>query len=300
MEVSKMSDLASTEQSNENLGYDFALEIYHCFFNNGASFDDYLWLQDTQTACRALNQKGKMFNKFLLDNTLSKDGLGYCFALTKPSDISIIKTQLNIQLETIKKAFPTLKNTIENLFDRNPYFLFKGESINVNHDHAVDFVEFIVALKELVYPLVLQEIEQKGQKADADFLNDLLKWFKANELFVRSAILISCICHICSYKEPNKQRWIDILNKNNTFYFNKTAKKFDNVYHQLKVQALLSFSNSSFIDKKLSQEIFEGGIVPKFDQSVLNKLFNESILMRSNAYKEYRELGLQIFLDYID
>lgn len=113
-----MSNSISVKEESENRAYNYALDIYHAFCDNGSVFDDYLWLLDTQTAGRALNQKGKMFNSFLPDNTLSVDALRTCVAITKPSDINIIKDHMSLQLETIEKTFPELKGAIENLFSK--------------------------------------------------------------------------------------------------------------------------------------------------------------------------------------
>lgn len=156
-----------------------------------------------------------------------------------------------------------------------------------------------MALKERVYPLVDKEIKEKGKKAEEEFFKNLFDWFKAEELYVRSAIMIASICHIFLGREQNKQRWIDVFNKNNTFYFNKTKEEFSKAYYSLQAQFVVYHRLSNGY-KNLYQECYTHNIPIKFNKGLILDAFEEAIIIRRDAYKKYRELGLQIYLDYID
>lgn len=269
---------------NDFLGetpYRFALDIYDLFSFNGQHYDDFLWLQDTQLLSSCLRQRD-LFNNNLPSNLSQKDWM-YFTSLTKTKgDDRSFNEQFGFQNDVILQYIPSLKDVIDDLFNKNPYITNQGETRIINHEQALNFVEFMVNVKEVVCTLVIEEINEKGKKADRNFLNDTLKFFKTEELFVRSAILVNSICHIFKDNEKDKERWIDIFNRNNKFYFNNSAAKYDDIYKSLK----------AVVDNYIRHN--------KLDRKSLEENFKSLILIRRNSYEKYRDLWQKIFLEYID
>ncbi len=269
---------------NDFLGetpYRFALDIYDLFSYNGQSYDGYLWLQDTQLLGDCLN-KNELYNHNLPANLSPKDWT-YFLSFAKPKKGSLpLKNLSDSQNLLILKNLPQLKDAIDDLFDKNPYIVDQGKQRIINHEQALNFVEFMVNVKDGIYPLVIEERKEKGDKADKAFLRDALKLFKAEELFARSAILVSSVCHIFKNDEKDKKRWVDIFHRNNKFYFNDSVEKYDDVYRSLKV----------LVDKYINENVL--------DRETLATSFKSLVLIRRNSYEKYKKLSLRIFLDYVD
>jgi len=269
---------------NDHLGetpYRFALDIYDLFSFNGQHYDPFLWFQDTQLVSSCLNRRD-LFNDNLPINLSRKDRAHFLFLTKTHGDDRSFNEQFDFQNVSIVEYIPELKDSTEELFNKNPYIINEGENRIINHEQAINFVEFMVNVKEGIYPLVIEEIDEKGKKADKEFLSDALKFFEAEELFVRSAILISSICHIFNDNEKDKERWINVFNRNNKFYFCNNAKKYDAIYQSIKA---------------LFNNCINGH---KLDKITLETNFKSLIAIRRNAYEKYLGLWRKIYSEQVD
>ena len=260
------------------------MELQPCFeahsrFESLALMDDLLWLPDVPLNNMCLNKrKATIFPM----NLAIKDWAAFKRIVNKTTDGSYMDLG-SFMIEDLKRNFPAFSEDIDNVFAKDAYVV-EGEvkGITINYGRTYDFLRLWVNIKNYSYDELKNYLEEHQSEIEKDFSKEFLKVIKANEMFVRVAILIDVMYCIFDKEEPDKERYIQLFEENNKWVFNAKADKFNAAFASLKT-------------------IIEGYRASgNFDKEAVLAVYKPLAEYRRTLFQKANELEYNFYLDYVD
>ena len=226
----------------------------HHLLSDFAIFDDFLWALDVPLNHVCLNSKEGNYTLFPANFSI-KDW-HFFHKVTKPKDINYLEsTQFLVRYLPIE--YPEFEKEIDALFYNPDGFCeIKDDRLIINYQKSYEALDFILRVKNHSFKLLhdfLNQNEKEIKKCakesyeDESFYNDLVKYAKANELFIRVAIMCDALYLIFDENETDVERSIKIFNDNNQFIFNKKVDKFSGFYDSFK-EIIEKYQNNRQLD----------------------------------------------------
>ena len=240
--------------------------------------DHYLWLQDIPL-CQDCNHYDG--GTTLFPSNLSIADWTAFSHLAKPKQ-PMMQFQ-EILLKKVKEDFPSLAGEIESLFFSDNRYLAEDEKgLKINYARAYDFLKFEVDLKEIGYEKLNAFLAEHKDEIEKDFYSNFIKVIKANELFVRVAVMTNTLYYIFDQDEADIDRYIELFNRNNKWVFNTKVDKFNELFSALK------------------ETVNQYRQTQTDDPSELLVTYKKLPEYRRTLFKKYKELDRNFYLEFVD
>ncbi|MCR5347992.1 MAG: hypothetical protein K6E59_00025 [Bacilli bacterium] len=243
--------------------------------------DDFLWLQDIPLcqSCDGYRGGTEMFSP----NLSISDWSAFCKLMQPKGAAAGMYKFTKALMENQKKTLPAFKEDIESLFfGENRYLVEVEKGLAINYARTYDFLKFMVDLKDVAYEELQAFLATHKDEIEKGFYNELVKVIKADELFVRVAIMTNTLYYIFDKDEPLADHYIALFVKNNKWVFNTKVAKFDDFFAYFK-------------------GVIEGYVQTKnFKRSELLSQYKKLAEYRRTLFKKYNQLGYTFYLDFVD